>query len=99
MTEQTADQRRYEMRQQLAAWEEQRKLRREQEERDQKRGDLETYLQGRTRRWLELVGTAPPNGVLLEWQAQFVEEQALVEEGERQARLAEAEAAEHYPGT
>jgi hypothetical protein len=90
-----ADQRAYELKQQRAAWEQQRMLRREQEQRDEKRAQLEAHLSRRAQEWADTTGHAPGVAVLERWSADHLDTKELEREAAREARLAEAEA-EHY---
>ena len=85
----------FEMQEQRDAWFQQRKLEREQQERQQKQAALERHLHERSQEYLDHTGTPPPTSVMEGWQRQYVDEQARQREAERQARLDEAAA--QYP--
>jgi hypothetical protein len=52
---------------------------------------LEAYLQNRAQEWADTTGSTPPISVVERWQQQYMDEQELVRQAEREARLAEAE--------
>jgi hypothetical protein len=80
-----------ELAQKRAAWDEQRRVQREQEQRDQKRAALEGHLSRRAQDWFDTTGSTPPASVMERWQQQYLDEQELVRQAEREARLAKAE--------
>jgi hypothetical protein len=80
-----------ELRQQRQAWEEQKKVEDEQAELARKRAALEAHLQNRTQEWVDTVGTSPSASVIQGWQQQYMDEQELVRQAEREAKLAAAE--------
>jgi hypothetical protein len=79
------------MRQQRQQWERRRAEQREQEKRSAKQAELQRYLSERAREWEASAGTPPPSGVLVDWQKEFVDLQALQHDAERAERLARAE--------
>ena len=86
----------YAHRRELAArrerWEAQKKVEDEQAELARKRAALEAYLQNRAQEWVDTVGSSPSASVIQGWQQQYMDEQELVRQAEREARLAEVEA-------
>ena len=80
-----------ELRQKRQAWEEQKKVEDEQAELARKRAALEAYLQNRAQEWVDTVGSSPSASVIQGWQQQDMDEQELVRQAEREAKLAAAE--------
>ncbi len=85
-----------ELTQKRAAWDQERKIRRVQEQRDRRRTELQAYLQDRGKVWADYTGSAPPLNVVQGWQQEYVTNQARQKEAERQRKLDEAAASPHY---
>jgi hypothetical protein len=74
-------------------WEQQQKADAEARERQLKQARLEAHLKRRGEAWMDHTGgSLPPSGMLADWQAEYISEQADREERERQRRLDQAAA-------
>ena len=85
----------FEMQEQRAAWEQQRKLQREQEERGKKQARLKEYLDLRSSVYLDLTSTSPTQAQLATWTEEFISSQTRRAEGEREKKRQRSEA-ENY---
>ena len=84
-----------ELRQRREAWEEQKKQEAQEAERAQKRARLEAHLAERARTYFDHTGTTPSTSVLESWQQQYIDQQELARQAEREAQIAATEE-EHY---
>ena len=79
----------------LAQWRAQKKHEAQEAQRQQKRARLEAHLAERARTYFDHTGTTPSTSVLESWQQQYIDQQELARQAEREAQIAATEE-EHY---
>jgi hypothetical protein len=79
----------HELRQKRAAWEQERRERKGQQEREQKQAELQGYLARRSRDFLDHAGEEPTREDLARWRAEYLDELEAEEQRKRKAAIAE----------
>jgi hypothetical protein len=80
------------LRERREQWERQRHAEAEQAERNRKQNELAEYLRRRGKNYMDHTGQQSPRSVVESGQRKYVDEQELIRQAEREAKLAAAEA-------